>query len=147
MTRLAVRDVQLCVGCDLCMFACARRQNDVGNQSSCIGIKSAGGMEYGFTVVVCRACTDPPCMHVCPVGALTLRKGGGVILNKTKCIGCKNCVNGCILGAAFWDSQNNKPLICIHCGICVKYCPHNVLELENRETIAEAKGGEAIATE
>ena len=132
MTRLSVVDAQRCVGCELCMFACARRQNDVGIASSCIGVQSAGGMVNGFTIIVCRACDDPPCAKSCPVDALSIRKGGGVILRKEKCIGCKTCVGNCILGAIFWDSEIEKPMICIHCGICVKYCPHGVLALEQK---------------
>ena len=70
-------------------------------------------------------------------------------MNRTKCIGCKTCINNCILGAIFWDNSQNKPLICIHCGICVKYCPHNVLELEDKEPDIinqENQESEAIAT-
>ncbi len=133
LTRLSVVDAQRCVGCDLCMLACSRRQNDVGLESSCIGVQSAGGMEHGFTVIVCRACDDPPCAKACPVDALVVRKGGGVILKKDKCIGCKTCVANCILKAIFWDDEQQKPLVCIHCGLCVKYCPHGVLALEQKQ--------------
>ncbi|HME55149.1 MAG TPA: 4Fe-4S binding protein [Candidatus Lokiarchaeia archaeon] len=140
MTRLEIVDSQRCVGCELCMLACARRQNDVGIASSCIGVQSAGGMVNGFTIIVCRACENPPCARSCPVDALSLRKGGGVILNKAKCIGCKTCVGNCILGAIFWDSDIDKPMICIHCGICAKYCPHGVLALNKMtEEIAIAQ--------
>ena len=30
--------------------------------------------------------------------------------------------------------------ICIHCGYCVGYCPHSVLEVENREKSPYAAG-------
>ncbi|MFH1179462.1 MAG: 4Fe-4S binding protein [Candidatus Bathyarchaeota archaeon] len=33
------------------------------------------------------------------------------------------------MGAIFWDSERNKPDICVHCGYCVTYCPHEVLEM------------------
>lgn len=140
MKRLSVIDVQLCVGCELCMMACTRRQNDAGLASSCIGIRSSGGMEHGFTVIVCRACEDPPCARSCPVDALRIRKaGGGVILDKAKCIGCKTCVANCILGAIFWDPDQNKPMICVHCGQCVPFCPHRVLGMEAKAR-AEVQG-------
>jgi Fe-S-cluster-containing dehydrogenase component len=132
LKRLAVVDVDLCVGCQCCMFACNRRFGEAGNAKSAIHIKSAGGIERGFIVLVCRACIDPPCMKVCPMNALSLRKGGGVILNPNKCIGCKNCVNACTMGAIFWDEENEKPVICVHCGYCVDYCPYNVIKMEER---------------
>ncbi|MEM1898484.1 MAG: hypothetical protein QXD36_05280, partial [Sulfolobales archaeon] len=80
MKRLVVIDVNKCVGCQLCMLACSRRFGVVGHSKSAIWVRSAGGFERGFTLVVCRACRDPPCARVCPTKALKLREGGGVIL-------------------------------------------------------------------
>ncbi|MEM1545135.1 MAG: 4Fe-4S binding protein [Candidatus Methanomethylicia archaeon] len=128
--RLAVIDVERCVGCELCMFACSRRFGEGGLAKSAIAVRSIGGVERGFTVIVCRACPDPPCAKVCIVNALIIRKGGGVILNQYKCIGCGRCVDACPVKAIFWNSEVNKPNICVHCGYCAKYCPHEVLKLE-----------------
>lgn len=135
--RLAVKDAQRCVGCQCCMFACTRRQGHAGLALSCIGVRSAGGMSKGFQVIVCRACSDPPCARVCPVDALVPRPDGGVVLHRDRCVGCGLCRQACILGAVFWDERDGKPLICIHCGYCVRYCPHDVLQTE--------KAGEADA--
>ena len=136
--RLAVVDIERCVDCQSCMFACARRQNEAGLSSSCIGVKSVGGMERGFIVVVCRACDDPPCLKVCPTDALKPKKGGGVLLDAAKCIGCGHCRDACIIGAIFWNDEINKPMICIHCGYCTQFCPHGVLKLEKKERIIHA---------
>lgn len=127
--KLKVIDSQRCVGCQLCMFACSRRNGNGGLSNSCIGVKSAGGMSKGFTVIVCRSCKNPPCARACPVGALEMKPAGGVKLRAEKCIGCGNCRNACILKAVYWNNEAQKPLICIQCGICAKYCPHGVLEL------------------
>lgn len=115
------------------MFACARRQGRAGLEQSCIGVRSAGGMSRGFQIIVCRACSDPPCARACPEDALVPRPGGGVVLRREKCTGCGLCRQACILGAIYWDGHENKPLICIHCGYCVRYCPHDVLRLEKNE--------------
>jgi len=138
-TRLAVVDAERCVGCQCCMFACARR-HEAGLARACIGIRSAGGMERGFVVVVCRACEDPPCAKVCPDGALRRRRGGGVLLDPARCIGCGYCRQACVLGAVFWEDRINKPMICIHCGLCVQFCPHGVLAVEKRKTPEHATG-------
>ena len=138
--RLSVLDAERCVGCQSCMFACARRQNEAGIAKSCIGVRSAGGMEKGFVVIVCKACDDPPCARVCPTGALQLRKDGGVRLDSEKCIGCAICRQACVIGAIFRDDEINKPMICIHCGFCVKFCSHGVLGLEKKEEVAHAQG-------
>lgn len=134
--RLNIIDTERCVGCQACMFACARRQDEAGISKSCIGVRSAGGMENGFVVIVCRACDDPPCASVCPTNALKLRKGGGVILEMSECIGCGNCKTACVIDAVFWDNEINKPMICSHCGYCAKYCPHDVLKLGDKDVVS-----------
>ncbi|MFW6102204.1 MAG: 4Fe-4S dicluster domain-containing protein [Chloroflexota bacterium] len=90
-------------------------------------------MERGFTVIVCKACDDPPCAKVCPTGALQLRNAGGVRLEPGACIGCGNCRDACLIGAVFWDEETHKPMICIHCGYCTRYCPHGVLKKAKKE--------------
>jgi carbon-monoxide dehydrogenase iron sulfur subunit len=131
--RLSVVDINLCVGCQSCMFACARRFGEAGLGKSAINVRSAGGIERGFIVVVCRACPDPPCAKVCPADALEPRSGGGVILNPRRCFGCQLCVDACTIQAIFWDEEMNKPLICVHCGMCADFCPYSVIKLETAE--------------
>ncbi len=137
--RLSVIDIDRCVGCQSCMFACARRLGQGGLAGASIGVRSAGGMRKGFVVVVCRACADPPCARVCPTDALIRRAGGGVRLRHKLCIGCGNCVTACSIGAVFWDPAQNKPQICVHCGYCAPYCPYDVLTLEKIEESPDAK--------
>jgi formate hydrogenlyase subunit 6/NADH:ubiquinone oxidoreductase subunit I len=79
---------------------------------------------------------------VCPVDAIKVRKEGGVRIDLNKCIGCKNCKDACPLGAIFWDEEANKPLVCIYCGYCAKFCPHHVLALEKKEIEEEVAGAE-----
>lgn len=127
--RLSVKDSQRCVGCQSCMFACSRRRGDAGLANSCIGIKSAGGMSKGFIITICQSCINAPCARVCPTDAITLKEGRGIKFDPTKCISCENCRKACIVDAVFWNQPENKPMICVHCGYCVKFCPHNVIEI------------------
>lgn len=128
--RLKVVDVDLCVGCQCCMFACTRRFGEAGLSKSAIHISSAGGFERGFIVKVCKACEAPPCARNCPTDALKVREVGGVIFQPHKCIGCKGCVEACTIGAVFWDDALGKPIICVYCGYCVEFCHYGVIELE-----------------
>ena len=128
-SRLAIVDTERCVGCQSCMFACTRRIGKAGLSESSIGIQSQGGMSNGFSVIICRSCLHPPCAAVCPTAALTEKPGRGVIFNSSKCIACGNCKNACVVKAVFWNDTENKPVICVNCGFCVKFCPHGVLEM------------------
>jgi len=127
--RLVIKDIEKCVGCGLCMYACARRKGEAGIDSSGILAVSLSGFERGATIIFCRACKEPPCAQVCPTEALKPREGGGIIYNENKCIGCGNCINACTIGAIF-RRGDGRIAVCVHCGYCVNYCPHGVLGFE-----------------
>jgi len=136
--RLSIVDPDRCVGCQSCMFACARRTGVGGVAGARIRVRSAGGMRKGFVVIVCRACDDPPCARACPTDALTRRPGGGVTFRSDACTSCEQCREACPFGAVLWDDEEDRPLVCVYCGVCAGYCPYDVLALE--ETSVEERG-------
>lgn len=119
------------MGCMSCMFACSRRvRKSFTPVKSAIRIKTKGGYSSGAMMAVhCLGCESPPCIPSCPTGALRKRKGGGIILQKELCNGCKKCLEGCPVKAIFWDADEKLPIFCIHCGNCVGFCPHGCLEI------------------
>jgi len=128
---LKTSDMSKCIGCFTCMFICAGvNHKDHSIKKSCIKIRTYGGLSGKFVEVVCHGCTEPACAEACPTGALTPRKGGGVNLSEGKCIGCRRCQKACMVNAADFDEDTNLPIICHHCGMCARYCPHGCLTME-----------------
>ncbi len=87
------------------------------------------GLDYP---VVCQNCEPAPCVELCPTGALSKGRAGGIELDKSKCIGCRVCSEICPYGAAMMDPKGRYPLICDMCGgnpACVAACPTNALSI------------------
>lgn len=124
-------EMNRCIGCLSCMITCsAVNQQDHSILKSAIRIKTSGGLTGKFVAIVCQACKDDvPCAEICPTGALIKRPAGGVLLDKDKCIGCELCVSACTVEAIYFDQETKKPIVCKHCGVCVRFCPHGCLEL------------------
>jgi Fe-S-cluster-containing dehydrogenase component len=112
------------------MYACSRiNAGRASLEQSCIKIRTQGGIEGDFVVVVCHACKDPSCVRICPTGALEKKPDGKVVFHKDLCTGCGQCAEACLIGAISLDREG-KAVKCKHCGACVAFCPHGVLELE-----------------
>lgn len=117
------------------MLSCAAvNQQNHSIAKSAIKIKTSGGLQGKFISIVCIACRDErACAEACPTGALVERKGGGVLLAADRCIGCRKCVSACIVNAVNFDEDKNRPIICKHCSVCTRFCPHECLRMEDVE--------------
>lgn len=133
MPRLLRADgMNKCIGCFTCMLTCSavNQQNHCLSKSA-IKVRTSGGLQGKFVSIVCIGCRDErACAESCPSGALEKRPGGGVLLKAEKCIGCRKCENACIVGAVNFDEDKKKPIICKHCGVCARFCPHECLRME-----------------
>ena len=128
-----------CIGCYSCMYACSRMlHSHGGTEKAALRVRSYAGVEGAFSIRVCDRCAEPDCAAACPNGALSVAQGGGVRLQRDKCIHCRKCVRACKISALQWDQTENLLLPCLHCGQCAKYCPNNVVALSERDV----KGGE-----
>ncbi len=56
----------------------------------------------------CQQCTNPPCVHVCPVGAAWQRTGDRLsLIDHDRCIGCRLCLAACPYEVRFFHWEKN----------------------------------------
>jgi Fe-S-cluster-containing dehydrogenase component len=89
-------DINLCIGCNYCTYACQAVNNLSDNMIYNVVTTETmqNGEEY-FLSRPCMQCDDPPCVHVCPVGATYVRDDGIVAMDYDLCIGCRYCEVAC----------------------------------------------------
>src|SRR5450759_516520 len=107
------------------------------------------GIEWAFSRRACFHCTNPTCMEVCPVGAISKLADGTVKLDSTKCIGCKYCTAACPFGVPKYRPNFGVSNKCTQCDdrvakglqpACVKTCPAHALFYGPRDKmLAEGK--------
>jgi len=118
-----------CIGCGLCMTACSTLYFKEDNPELS-AIKVIKQSEEDFKLDVCNQCTV--CVAECPTQALTINKGV-VYLNKNICIGCYACVAVCPTNTMYTYHLGVEPIKCNSCGVCVKDCPADALEIVTEE--------------
>ena len=99
------------------------------------------GIDWNFMRNSCFHCTEAACEMACPVGAITHKDNGAVVIDQEKCIGCRYCVASCPFGVPRWDEAKNKTFKCWQCfdrtsadrkPACVSTCPTGALEYGDR---------------
>ncbi|MCU0485240.1 MAG: 4Fe-4S dicluster domain-containing protein [Anaerolineales bacterium] len=89
-------DINKCIGCNYCTYACQAVNNLSDDMIYNVVTKETtmSGDEY-YLSRPCMHCDDPPCAHVCPVKATYVREDGIVTMNYNLCIGCRYCEVAC----------------------------------------------------
>jgi formate dehydrogenase iron-sulfur subunit len=99
------------------------------------------GIDWNFMRNSCFHCTEAACEMACPVGAISHKDNGAVVIDQEKCIGCRYCVASCPFGVPRWDEAKNKTFKCWQCfdrtsagrkPACVSTCPTGALEYGDR---------------
>ncbi len=97
-----------------------------------------GNVKVFFVPKLCNHCAHSPCVQVCPVGATFESPDGVVLIDKSRCIGCRYCVQACPYGCRFIDHRTmtaDKCTLCYHritrglTTACCEACPTGARQL------------------
>ena len=126
-----------CVGCSICEFACSWEKEEVLNPLKS-RIRIIRGPPFIHLAVTCRQCEDTPCIRACPKDALfQSEETGAILVDDTKCDGCKWCLEACEYGAIRYDENANTVVICDLCDgnpKCKEMCPEEAIDFVPEES-------------
>ena len=131
-----------CTGCRLCETACSIRAGSEANpQKARIRIvKLEGEADVVPIPVKCVQCENPPCLAICPVGAIsTNQETGARQIDRDKCIGCSACVYICPFGAIVLDRSAGSTFVCDLCDgdpLCVRFCAFDALQYVRADEVS-----------
>lgn len=136
MARLGMTiDVSRCLGCQACLVACKAENEEAPGVFSLRLRHTVVGrfpdLVGEFRLEQCFHCDEPPCVPVCPTGATFQTDDGIVLIDPTRCTGCKACVTACPYGMRHVDPRGtvHKCTFCEprlaagHQPACVATCP------------------------
>ncbi len=136
-----------CTGCRSCEIACAVEHSPGKSLASAMLERVKPRIKVVPVAmlplpVLCMHCDSPPCVVVCPTGALK-RAGDIVEYDRELCIGCRSCMMVCPFAAV--SPGDGGVLKCDRCpsrledGLppaCVEACPTGALRFRSEEEAA-----------
>lgn len=109
--KAMVIDLDRCIGCNACAVACkAEHGVRLGGFRSWVSEEEVGtypSVTREFLPRLCNHCKNAPCQKVCPTGATSRRSDGIVMVDQSRCIGCRHCMEACPYNARYFNSQHD----------------------------------------
>lgn len=94
-----VVDLFRCVACNTCTIACKMQNGTPKGTLWRRVIQGETGVypqaQRSWASLGCMQCVNTPCLKVCPTGATYKRADGIVLVDYSKCIGCRYCIAAC----------------------------------------------------
>ena len=138
-----VHNLETCVGCHACVIACAN-ENGLApgrfwRQIVSFNPSHIPDLPVYHLSLACNHCLDAPCAEACPAAAIARDvRTGAVLIDDTKCIGCRYCSWVCPFDAPQFNSDAGVMEKCTFCNhrllqksqpACTSLCPTGALSL------------------
>ncbi|MDA8185665.1 MAG: 4Fe-4S dicluster domain-containing protein [Actinomycetota bacterium] len=106
-----VIDLRYCNGCKLCTAGCQAAHGLHADQTwiEVFTMRNAAGETYHMPRP-CMMCEDPPCVQVCPVSANFRTAEGLTLVDQSRCIGTRICMNACPYQARYFNWSAPRPV-------------------------------------
>ena len=129
--KVLTADPKKCTGCRSCEIACSLKHARVSSPDrSRIRVVNLKPARH-FLPVACQHCEDAPCLKACPQEAISRDADlAQVVIDYTRCVGCRTCFFACPFGAMQFDGDRGRPFKCDLCGgepLCVAICEDDAL--------------------
>lgn len=134
-----VIDTRKCVGCLDCIVACQTENNTPeGLHRDWIRTITRGkfpDLLHEIRSERCHHCGRAPCVDACPTGASYIKENGTVLVEPSRCTGCKACIASCPYSSRYVHTRGyiDKCTFCTHRvsrgekPACVSVCPTSSL--------------------
>jgi anaerobic dimethyl sulfoxide reductase subunit B (iron-sulfur subunit) len=155
-------DSASCSGCKACQVACKDKHGlEVGRLWRRVYEVNggAGWRQEGpawqpdvfayYLSIACNHCEKPICAEVCPARAISRRSDGIVLIDPSRCLGCRYCSWACPYGALQYDRASGVMTKCTFCAdnleaglppACVAACPLRCLDFGLRADLETLPG-------
>lgn len=121
-------NTSICIGCKACQTACKDKNNlplgvlwrrvfEYGGGTWILqeSVPTPNGVFSYHISTACQHCENPICRDVCPTAAISKRADGIVLIDETKCIGCRYCEWACPYGAPQFNEEAGVMTKCNFC--------------------------------
>lgn len=150
-------DQSRCTGCHTCAIACKQWHGLPPGPLKLLRIYqhesgSFPSVRVHYYWMPCYHCAAPPCLDVCPTGAIRKEtQYGAVLLDTEQCRGCRACYEACPYGAPVFadDEHGTRAQKCDFCidrledgllPICALSCPNRALDFSELEELHRRYG-------
>lgn len=106
-----VIDLDKCIGCQRCVYACQATNDTAAGHLWNIVLEDEETFDQPvFMPRPCMHCEHAPCVEVCPVRATYHRPDGLVAMDYDRCIGCRYCIVACPYGSRVfnWETREDE---------------------------------------
>ena len=143
MGKVLAIDYEKCTGCRTCELVCSVFHDGVSNAARSRIKVIKWEMEGRYIPMSCQQCQDAPCKIICPVKAISRDdKLSRVMVDHTKCIGCRSCVAVCPFGAMNFSVVDRKNFKCDLCDgdpQCVRFCDVKAVDYVDPSQVSISK--------